>query len=188
MASSQGAPLDVLALGNALVDVLVHEGEDFLGSHGLVKGTMTLIDDATAARLYDAMGPGVEVSGGSAANTATGIASLGGAAGFVGKIADDQLGTVFAHDIRATGVEFLTAPSHDGTPSGRCHVMVTPDAERTLATFLGVSGELGVDDIDRAQVARAQVVFLEGYLWDSPTAKEAFRVAARLAHEAGGRV
>ena len=188
MAAPTEPDADVLALGNALVDVLSHEEEAFLADHHLAKGTMALIDTASAEHLYDAMGPGVEVSGGSAANTATGIASLGGQAVFVGKVADDQLGRVFAHDLRATGVLYDTPPLTGGEPTGRCLIVVTPDAERTLNTFLGASSELGAADIDPSRVARCQVTFLEGYLWDAPPAQEAFRVAARHAHEAGRRV
>jgi len=134
------------------------------------------------------MGAGLEMSGGSAGNTATGIASLGGQAGFVGKVFDDQLGAVFAHDIRATGVEFTTKPATSGPPTGRCLIVVTDDAHRTMNTFLGASSRLTPDDIDEDQIARADVTFLEGYLWDLPEAKDAFRVAARMAHRAGNRV
>jgi sugar/nucleoside kinase (ribokinase family) len=183
-----GHPLDVVAIGNALVDVLSHERDEFVGTHGLNRGTMTLIDGDRAEALYAVMGPGLEMSGGSAGNTATGIASLGGAAAFVGKVFDDQLGAVFAHDIRATGVEFTTPPATSGPPTGRCLIIVTDDAHRTMNTYLGASSRLTPDDIDEAQIARAQVTFLEGYLWDLPEAKDAFRVAARMAHRAGNRV
>lgn len=188
-ATEQSAPtLDVVGLGNALVDVLSHESDAFLDGHALVKGSMRLIDAEEATRLYDAMGPGVEISGGSVANTLVGIASLGGHAAFVGRVADDELGAVFAHDIRAAGVRFVNPPAAQGSPSGRCLILVTPDAERTLNTYLGAAGEFGPEDVDPDLVAAAQVTYLEGYLWDTAEAKEAFRSAARLAHAAGRRV
>jgi sugar/nucleoside kinase (ribokinase family) len=180
--------LDVVGLGNALVDVLSHEDDRFLAEHDLVKGAMALVDADQAARLYAAMGPGTEISGGSAANTMVGIASFGGRAAFIGRVADDQLGAVFAHDIRAAGVRFENAPAGDGAPTGRCLILVTPDAERTLNTFLGAAAEFGPEDVDPGLLQAAQVTYLEGYLWDQPRAKEAFRHAARLAHEAGRRV
>jgi sugar/nucleoside kinase (ribokinase family) len=180
--------LDVVALGNALVDVLAHAPDAFLAEHDLVKGSMALTDAATATRLYAAMGPGVEVSGGSAANTMVGVASFGGRAAFLGRVADDQLGTVFAHDIRAAGVDFVNPPSDSGSPTGRCLILVTPDSERTMNTFLGAAAEFGPENVDAALVETAQVTYLEGYLWDQPEAKEAFRTAARLAHHAGRRV
>ena len=180
--------LDVVALGNALVDVLAHAPDAFLAEHDLVKGSMALTDAATATRLYAAMGPGVEVSGGSAANTMVGVASFGGRAAFLGRVADDQLGTVFAHDIRAAGVDFVNPPSDSGSPTGRCLILVTPDSERTMNTFLGAAAEFGPENVDAALVETAQVTYLEGYLWDQPEAKQAFRTAARLAHHAGRRV
>jgi sugar/nucleoside kinase (ribokinase family) len=182
------ATLDVVGLGNALVDVLSHEADGFLTEHGLVRGAMDLIDTERAELLYAAMGPATEISGGSAANTMVGISSLGGSAAFVGRVRDDTLGKVFAHDIRAAGVEFVTAPASDGLPTGRCLIVVTPDAERTLNTYLGAAAEFGPEDVAPEVVAGAQVTYLEGYLWDQPRAKEAFRHAARLAHEAGRRV
>lgn len=186
--SVSGHPLDVVAIGNALVDVLTHESDEFVLEHGLNRGTMTLVDMERAEALYSVMGAGLEMSGGSAGNTATGLASLGGSAAFVGKVFDDQLGAVFAHDIRATGVEFTTPPATSGPPTGRCLIVVTDDANRTMNTYLGASSRLTPDDLDEAQIARAQVTFLEGYLWDLPEAKEAFRAAARMAHRAGNRV
>jgi sugar/nucleoside kinase (ribokinase family) len=182
------ATLDVVGLGNALVDVLSHEADSFLSAHGLVKGSMDLIDTERAELLYGAMGPATEISGGSAANTMVGVASLGGTSAFVGRVRDDTLGKVFAHDIRAAGVEFVGTPATDGQPSGRCLIVVTSDAERTLNTYLGAAAEFGPEDVDAAVVSGAQVTYLEGYLWDQPRAKEAFRHAARLAHEAGRRV
>ncbi len=180
--------MDVLAIGNALVDVLSQESDDFIADHGLERGAMTLIDEARAEALYDAMGPAMEISGGSAANTAAGLASFGSSVGFVGRVRDDQLGAVFAHDIRAIGVEFSTPPARDGAPTGRCLIIVTPDAQRTLNTFLGAASQLSPDDIDRDLIERANVTFLEGYLFDQDAAKEAFRHAAHVTHDAGNRV
>ena len=174
--------LDVIGLGNALVDVLSHQDDHFLETAQLVKGAMALIDAERAQELYAAMGPGVEISGGSAANTMVGIASFGGRAAFLGRVSDDQLGTVFAHDIRAAGVHFATSPASDGAPTGRCLILVTPDAQRTLNTFLGAASELNPDDVDE------HLIGSEGYLFDQGPAKEAFRRAAKLAHQAGRRV
>jgi sugar/nucleoside kinase (ribokinase family) len=182
------ARIDVVAIGNALVDVLSHESYEFLADHQLTAGAMELIDTERAELLYDAMGPAVEVSGGSAANTVVGITSLGGRAAFIGRVADDELGAVFSHDIRAAGVEFVSKPAVGGEPSGRCLIMVTPDAQRTMNTYLGAAAQLGPSDVDHDLVARAQVLYLEGYLWDDPEAKAAYRLAARTAHEAGNRV
>jgi sugar/nucleoside kinase (ribokinase family) len=179
---------EVVGIGNALVDVLSNESESFLDEHGLVKGAMALIDADHARALYDAMGPGTEISGGSAANTMVGIGSLGGQAAFVGRVRDDQLGAVFAHDIRAAGVHFETAPADDGAPTGRCLIVVTPDAERTLNTFLGAASEIGPADVGAELIAGAQITYLEGYLFDQPLAKQAFRHAASLAHDSGRRV
>jgi sugar/nucleoside kinase (ribokinase family) len=174
--------VDVLGVGNALVDVLSHEGHDFVERHGLRVGTMSLVDEGRALQLYDAMGPASLVSGGSAANTMVGIASFGGRAGFVGRVGDDELGEVFAHDIRAAGVAFTTPPCTDGTPTGRCLVVVTPDAQRTMGTFLGASAGIGPGEVDAGSVASAGIVYLEGYLWDEPHAKAAMRAAADAAH------
>jgi len=182
------ARLDVVGIGNALVDVLSHEGEAFLARQGMVKGTMQLIDEAGARRLYDAMGPGIEMSGGSAANTIVGVASFGGRAHYVGKVRDDQLGDVFGHDLRATGVGYDTPRATSGPPTGRCLILVTPDAQRTMSTFLGASVRLGPADVDRGLIARGKILYLEGYLFDPPDAQEAFRAAAALAHAAGRRV
>lgn len=186
--SGPGNNLDVVAVGNALVDVLSATPEAFLDDHGLVKGSMALIDADEAARLYEQMGPATEMSGGSAANTAVGIASLGGASAFIGRVRDDLLGTVFAHDIRAAGVHFDTPPATTGAATGRCLILVTPDAERTLNTFLGAAAELHPDDLAAELIGRAAVTYLEGYLFDQPDAKDAFRAAARRAHDAGKRV
>lgn len=180
--------LDVVGIGNAIVDVLSHAEEGFLVEQRLEKGTMALIDAGRAQALYAAMGPGVEASGGSAANTIAGIASLGGRAGFIGKVSNDQLGGIFRHDIRAAGVRFDTEPSVSGVPTARCLILVTPDAQRTMNTCLGASLELGPDDIDADLVASAEVTYLEGYLWDPPLAKQAFLKAARIAHQAGRKI
>ncbi len=182
------APMDVIGIGNAIVDVLSHSDDDFLDRHGLLKGAMTLIDSETAARLYDDMGPAIECSGGSAANTIAGLASLGGAGAFIGKVRDDQLGAVFRHDIGALGITFESLFARDGAPTARCLIFVTPDAQRTMQTYLGACIDLGPDDIDPDAVAAAKITYLEGYLWDPPRAKEAFVKAARLAHEAGREV
>ena len=182
------ARFDVLGVGNAIVDVLAPADDAFIDTHGLAKGAMTLIDEDTASRLYDAMGPAVECSGGSAANTIAGLASLGGSGAFIGKVRDDELGAVFRHDIRALGITFETLLAGDSAPTARCLILVTPDAQRTMQTYLGACVELGPDDIDPELVAAARVCYLEGYLWDRPEAKEAFRKAAHVAHQAGRRV
>ncbi len=180
--------IDVIGIGNAIVDVLSQTDDDFLSQNGLAKGAMTLIDADQAEGLYAKMGSGVEVSGGSAANTIACLASLGGKGAFIGKVRDDQLGDVFRHDIRAGGVTFETAPKEDGAPTARCLIFVTPDAERTMQTFLGASVELGPDDIDEDLISRSAVTYLEGYLWDPPLAKEAFVKAAKIAAQAGRKV
>lgn len=180
--------LDVLAIGNAIVDVLARAEEDFLATHGMAKGGMTLIDEAQAEKVYGAMGSGTEASGGSAANTAAGIASLGGRAGFIGKVRDDLLGTVFGHDIRAAGVAYDTAAATEGPATARCLILVTADGERTMNTYLGAAQNLTAAEIDKDMVESAAVTYLEGYLWDPPPAKEAFLAAARIAHGAGRQV
>ena len=180
--------LDVVGIGNALVDVLSHEDEAFLEANGLVKSSMTLIDTERAEALYAAMGAGIEVSGGSAANTISGIASFGGQAAYIGRVFDDQLGTVFAHDMRATGVLFRSPPATDGPPTGRCLIVVTPDAHRTMNTYLGSSEFLGPEHVDVELVQAAQITYLEGYLFDRPPAQEAYWKASQAAHEAGRRV
>jgi len=180
---------DVLGIGNAIVDILAHAEDDFLSNEGLEKGAMALVDSARAGELYSKVGPAVECSGGSAANTIAGLASLGGRAAFIGKVCDDQLGQVFRHDIHAMGVTFDTpAAPAGGTPTATSLVLVSPDAERTMQTYLGVCVELGPDDIDEDQVAASAITYLEGYLWDPPAAKEAFLKAADVAHKAGRRV
>jgi len=180
--------LDVVGIGNAMVDVLSHAEDGFLARQGLVKGTMHLVDEPRAREIYDAMGPGVEMSGGSAANTVVGVASFGGRAHYVGKVRDDQLGEVFGHDLRATGVGYDTPRAIEGPPTGRCLILVTPDAQRTMSTFLGASVRLGPGDIDRGLITRSKILYLEGYLFDPPEAQEAFRTAAAIAHAAGRKV
>jgi adenosine kinase len=175
---------DVLGIGNAIVDVIARTDDDFLIEQKMRKGGMQLIDEPRATSLYDAMGPAVEVSGGSAANTIVGAASLGARAAFIGKVRDDELGRVFAHDIRAAGVAFDTPPASGGPSTARCYVLVTPDGERTMNTYLGAAQDLHPKDIDAEAVAAAQVIYLEGYLWDPPHAKEAFVKAAKIAHQA----
>jgi len=182
------ADYDVVAIGNAIVDVVASAEAAFLAAEGLAKGAMTLIDAPRAEALYARMGPGLEMSGGSAANSMVGLAGLGGRAAFIGKVSDDQLGAIFRHDIRAAGVAFDTPAAPGGPPTGRCLVFVTPDAQRTLCTMLGAASELGPDDVDAAVVSAAAVTYLEGYLWDRPRAKEAFVTAATVAHEAGREV
>lgn len=181
--------LDVVAVGNAIVDVLSQADDDFLARHGMSKGNMQLIEADAAGALYEAMGPGVEASGGSAANTVAGIASLGGTPGFIGRVAADTLGEFFIHDLRAAGVHYepLDVVAHElGT--ARCLVLVTPDAQRTLNTYLGVSSLISPADVDRDLVASAQVLFCEGYLWDLPDAKAAIRLAMDVARGAGKKV
>lgn len=179
---------DVLGIGNAIVDVIAHADDVFLSQNGLAKGAMTLIDADAAEGLYRRMGSAVESSGGSAANTIAGLAALGGRGAFIGKVRNDQLGGIFAHDIRALGVDFATAAATHGAPTARCLIFVTPDAQRTMQTFLGASATLGPADINAAQVRAAAITYLEGYLWDPPPAKEAFEKAATIAHEAGNMV
>ena len=171
---------DVLGIGNAIVDIIARAEDDFLVDHNMHKGAMALIDEARAEAIYEAMGPAIEVSGGSAANTIVGVASLGGRAAFVGKVKDDELGHAFAHDIRAAGVTFDTPPASDGPSTARCYVLVTPDGERTLNTFLGAAQDLHPNDIDAETIAGASITYLEGYLWDPPHAKEAFLKAAKI--------
>jgi adenosine kinase len=179
---------DVLGIGNAIVDVIARAEDDFLVAQGMHKGAMALIDEARAQAIYAAMGPAVESSGGSAANTIVGVASFGARAAFVGTVKDDELGRTFAHDIRAANVAFDVKPAKDGPSTARCYIMVTPDGERTMNTYLGAAQDLGPADIDEAAVASAAVVYLEGYLWDPPRAKEAFVKAAAIAHKAGRQV
>jgi sugar/nucleoside kinase (ribokinase family) len=185
MASSK---YDVLGIGNAIVDVIAFTEDDFLLSHNLAKGSMRLIDEVQAEKLYQSMGPATIISGGSAANTIVGIASLGGSASFIGKVREDALGQAFTHDIRAIGVNFETKPALTGLATARSFILVTPDGERTMNTFLGACQDLGSDDIDSSTVEAAAVTYLEGYLWDPEAAKAAFRKAASIAHSAGRKV
>jgi sugar/nucleoside kinase (ribokinase family) len=179
---------DVLGIGNAIVDVIARAEDDFLVKQNMHKGTMALIDEPRAEAIYDAMGPAVEISGGSAANTIVGVASFGARAAFIGKVKDDELGRAFAHDIRAAGVAYDTPPAADGPSTARCYIMVTPDGERTMNTYLGAAQDLHPNDVDADAVSAAAITYLEGYLWDPPHAKEAFRKAAKIAHGAGRMV
>ncbi len=181
-------PVDAVGIGNAIVDVLSHAEEALLARLDLAKGAMTLIDGARAEALYADMGPGIEVSGGSAANSMAGLAALGGRAAFIGKVRNDQLGGIFRHDIRAAGVSFDTPAATEGEPTARCLIFVTPDAQRTMNTYLGAAVDLGPEDIEDELIAAAKVTYLEGYLWDKPRAKEAFVKAAEVAHRAGRKV
>jgi sugar/nucleoside kinase (ribokinase family) len=179
---------DVTAIGNAIVDVLAKADDALLEEHKLPKGAMNLIDAATADKLYSIMGPGVEASGGSAGNTIAGIAALGGRAAYIGKVADDQLGKIFTHDIRAVGVTYDTPPLKGGLPTARSLIFVTPDAQRTMQTFLGACTQLGPEDINMDYIMSSRVVYLEGYLWDLPRAKAAMREAALKAKDEGVKV
>jgi fructokinase len=182
------ATLDILGIGNAIVDVLAPTPDSFLAERGLAKGGMALIDAATAGALYAAMPPGIESSGGSAANTCAVAAALGAKVGFLGTVADDELGRVFAHDIHAAGVAFSNAPATGAAPTARCLILVTPDGQRTMNTFLGACVGFSSADLDEGMIASAKVVYLEGYLFDPPEAQAAFRRAAALARAAGRQV
>ncbi len=182
------AQYDVVGIGNAIVDVIARADDAFLAAKKLAKGAMTLIDEAQADALYAAMGPGTESSGGSAGNTMAGIASLGGKGAYIGKVRNDQLGQVFAHDMRSIGVSFDSKAATAGPSTARCLILVTPDAQRTMNTYLGACVNLGPGDVDEAVVKDARVTYLEGYLWDPPQAKEAFVKAAKIAHAAGRKV
>jgi sugar/nucleoside kinase (ribokinase family) len=179
---------DVVAVGNAIVDVIATVDDDFLVRHDLAKDSMALVDEVRAAELYAAMPPGIEASGGSAANTAVGVASLGGRAAFVGKVCDDELGVVFTHDIRAAGVAFDVPHAVGGLPTARSLIVVTPDAHRTMNTNLGVAARLSPDDVDAELFARTAYTYCEGYLWDVDVAKAALQRAMRLTRERGGKV
>ena len=179
---------DVLGVGNAIVDVLANADDRFLQENELTKGAMTLIDAGRAEALYAKMTETRECSGGSAGNTMAGIASFGGRAAYIGKVKDDRLGRGFRDDIRKVGVGYETSLASDGPPTGRCLVLVTPDAQRTMQTFLGASATLTPDDIDADAISAAQITYLEGYLWDPPPAMEAFIKAAGFAHAAGRQV
>ena len=179
---------DVLALGNAIVDVIAPVDDDFILRAGLRKGAMQLVDEAQAQAIYDAMGATTIISGGSAANTIAGLASFGGKGAFVGKVRSDEAGQAFAHDIKAAGVHFATPPAADGPSTARCLVLVTPDGQRTMNTFLGACQNLTFEDVNAQDVAASQILYLEGYLWDPPAAKKAFVEAASIAHSAGRQV
>jgi sugar/nucleoside kinase (ribokinase family) len=180
--------VDVVGIGNALVDVISHGTDELIESLGVTKGAMTLIDEDRAGEIYRSTGPAVEISGGSAANTIVGVAALGGTARYIGKVRDDQLGGVFVHDIRATGVRYDTPLASEGPSTGCCLVLVTPDAQRTMSTYLGASVHLGAADVDPEAIRRGRVLYLEGYLFDPPEAQDAFRMAAGHAREAGRTV
>ena len=182
------AKYDVLTIGNAIVDIIARAEDDFLVENNINKAAMNLIDAERAVKLYDVMGPAIEASGGSAANTAAGVASLGGTAAYFGKVSDDHLGGVFAHDIKAAGVDFDTVPLNGHPPTARSMIFVTPDGERSMNTYLGACVELGPDDIDSDMVADARITYFEGYLWDPPLAKDAIRLAAEIAHKNGRQV
>ena len=173
--------VNVLGIGNAIVDVIARQDDEFLDVNGLDKGAMLLIDEAGIADLYSKIGPATEISGGSAANTIAGVTSLGGSARYIGKVADDQMGEVFAHDIRAAGVDFDTPYLSRGPQTARCIVIVTPDGQRTMSTYLGACAMLGPGDVREEEIAAATITYLEGYLWDRPNAKDAFRKAVQLA-------
>jgi sugar/nucleoside kinase (ribokinase family) len=182
------AKYDVLGIGNAIFDVLVRTDEGFLAAHGMAKGGMALIDEARAATIYRDMGPATEVSGGSAANTIVGIANFGASAAYVGKVKRDQIGELYVHDIRSAGVTFKTPPAIGGPATGCSYILVTPDGERTMNTYLGAAQDLTPADIDPEEVAASRIVYLEGYLWDPKNAKEAFVKAAKIAHGARRKV
>jgi sugar/nucleoside kinase (ribokinase family) len=181
-------PLHVLTLGNAIVDIVAQADDDFLVAQGMRKGAMQLIDEDRAERIYAAMGQATVISGGSGANTAVGAASLGVRAAFIGKVRDDETGRLFAHDLKSVPVGFDVAPAADGPATARSFILVTPDGERTMNTYLGACQNLAPDDVDPDTVRSAAITYLEGYLWDPPAAKEAFRKAAAIAHEAGNAV
>ena len=179
---------DVIGVGAAIVDIIARVDDEVLSDQGLSKGAMTLVDEAGSSAIYNALGETLERSGGSGANTIAALGALGRKVAFIGKRRDDEFGKIFAHDIRATGTTFDAPAATTGEATARCLVMVTPDAERTMATYLGVSGDLGPDDIDEATISGGGILYLEGYLWDKPAAKDAFRRASEIAHKAGRKV
>jgi sugar/nucleoside kinase (ribokinase family) len=179
---------DVLCIGNAIVDIIARCDDDFLVEHGIKKGSMNLVDAERAETLYAHMGPAVEASGGSAGNTAAGIASLGGKSAYFGKVSNDHLGSIYTHDIRAQGVAFDTRPLDGTPPTARSMIFVTPDGERSMNTYLGSCVELGIEDVEAGKVESSKVTYFEGYLWDPPRAKDAIRLAADIAHKAGRQV
>ncbi|MEO0543037.1 MAG: adenosine kinase [Pseudomonadota bacterium] len=185
---SQDAQYDVLCIGNAIVDIIARAEEDFIHDNNIIKGAMNLIDAERATLLYDRMGPAVETSGGSAGNTAAGVASFGGRAAYFGKVCNDHLGDIFRHDIRAQGVAFDTNPLFEAPPTARSMIFVTPDGERSMNTYLGACVELSPDDVEEDKAAKSKVTYFEGYLWDPPKAKDAIRETARIAHDNGREV
>jgi sugar/nucleoside kinase (ribokinase family) len=182
------AEFDVTGIGNAIVDVLAEVGDDFLAANGVTKGGMTLVDAPTAASLYAKMPPAIEASGGSLANSIAGLAALGARCGYIGRVKNDQLGGVFSHDIRSLGVTFKTSQAEHGPATATCMILVTPDAQRSMSTYLGACVELGPEEVDPQLIQGAKVTYLEGYLWDPPRAKDAFRTAIKLAKQAGRKV
>ncbi len=186
--SSKNKPFDVIGIGNAIVDVVIQVNESFLTSHGLEKGSMELVTEAQAKVLYQESGKGLESSGGSAANTIASLAQLGSKSGFIGRVRKDTLGNTFTNDIRSTGAQFTTSAVDNGPSTAHCLILVTPDAQRTMCTYLGASTKLNPKDIDLSIVSNTKVLYLEGYLWDSPEAKEAFIEASKTCREAGGQV
>ncbi len=180
--------IDLIGIGNAIVDVLVQVEDSVLESNKLKKGSMVLIDEKQAEDLLQAIGPGLQTSGGSAANTLAGFAALGGKAGFIGRVKNDELGHIFTNDIRSVGTKFSTAPTLKGPSTARCLILVTPDAQRTMCTYLGASVQLEPEDVDLEIVAESKILYLEGYLWDSPSAKKAFVASAELSKKSGGQV
>ncbi|MBA3834682.1 MAG: adenosine kinase [Pseudomonadota bacterium] len=180
--------VDVLAIGNAIVDVIADSSDAFLERHGMTKGSMRLVDSQEAERLYADMGPGRELSGGSAANTVAGLAALGLRTSFIGQLGDDELGRIFTHDISSLGVDFATAPRSDAGPTARCLILVTSDAQRTMSTFLGAAQQLDRSTIDEARIARSQILYLEGYLWDPEEPRAAMEAAIEIARSAGTKI
>ena len=179
---------DVVGIGNAMVDILAHADEEFLATHNMIKGAMVLVDADQGASIYNAMESTVAISGGSVGNTMAGLASLGGTGSYIGKVRDDELGNIFSRDLASLGIDFGSSPSVSASPTARCLIVVTPDGQRSMATYLGASTELGPEDIDADTIGRHSITYLEGYLWDAPEAMEAMALAARLARDAGRRV
>ena len=186
--SDSDTSYDIVGIGNAIVDIISHEAEDFLSRHHLVKNSMSLVDEETALAIYKEMHPAVQASGGSAANTMAGIALLGASPGYIGKVKDDELGKFFAHDIEVIGVNHLVKPTSSGPPTARSMVLVTPDGSRTMNTYLGASSTLYTDEINHDEVASADFLYCEGYIWDIETTKKAIRLAISIAKEAGNKV
>lgn len=185
---NRNKPYDVVAIGNAILDVLAFTDDAFIAAHGMNKGTMELIDEHKAKSIYEQMGQAEEVSGGSAANTLAGMAQLGARTAFIGKVCNDQLGEIYRHDLRAVGVEFDTPPATGGKPTGCSYILVTPDAERTMNTYLGAGSEIAMEDIDEVLISKSKILYGEGYQWSLPQTKEAMRKAFALAKQHGGKV